>query len=616
MTLGRAALEARDLVAARAAIGPLIALDATNRPTARTCLLMADIETADGAEGAAREWLARAARAPRDKAWIADGIICDRWAPASPTGALDAFVWRAPEERLSAPPPAAAPPAPAPTPLAAPAPTPLATPAPAPLAAPAPPPAPLQPRSVAPPAAANAPRPPVKAMIVPTVAPDDPARSATTRPRPNSAASPPTGTGARTPCPPDHLRSAGPFPIERQPDRRRHLCVLRSRGGLPVAPSPLSVSVNPPRRGGGDARQLVGNVPGITATSFATGGGAMADAYYYVDDAGQQQGPIAVDDILALVRRGTVRAETLSWTAGMSDWARAKAVPAFASAFAAAPRHSVRARRRCASTPVGPLTGAFPAWGLFWRSVVLALGIIFVLPAPWAGVWFYKWFAGKVVLPGGRPLRLEAQVGGVWWLFLGLGVMQWVGPTLDVALDVRWGGALSSIFGLIFGWRLSAGSAATSKPRTARPGSPLPADILPYIGWSLLVGVSFVTIIGWAWAFKYFLHWICARIEGVPRFAFNGGGFAILWRGVVFTCVRCCHSDPVAAQVVRQLDHLAVLRRADGVALNGAEIEVGKGARGGDRAWPNGAARRPPRPAPDGVPGARARPCQALGMCL
>ena len=61
---------------------------------------MADIETADGSEGAAREWLARAARAPRDKAWIADGIISDRWAPASPSGALDAFVWRAPDERL------------------------------------------------------------------------------------------------------------------------------------------------------------------------------------------------------------------------------------------------------------------------------------------------------------------------------------------------------------------------------------------------------------------------------------------------------------------------------------------------------------------------------------
>jgi HemY protein len=168
LTLGRAALEARDLAAARAAIGPLIAPDATSRPTARTCLLMADIETADGAEGAAREWLARAARAPRDKAWIAGGIISDRWAPASPSGALDAFVWRAPEERLSAPPPASPPPPP-------PAPAPLAAPAPPVAAPPEPPTAPAQPRPVAPPVAVSAlPRPPAKAMIAPTVAPDDP----------------------------------------------------------------------------------------------------------------------------------------------------------------------------------------------------------------------------------------------------------------------------------------------------------------------------------------------------------------------------------------------------------------------------------------------------------
>jgi HemY protein len=170
LTLGRAALEARDLAAARAAVGPLIAADATSRPTARTCLLMADIETAEGAEGAAREWLARAARAPRDKAWISDGIISDRWAPASPTGALDAFVWRAPEERLSAPAPESPPPpppTPAPIPLAAPA-TPLAAP-------PAPPPVPSQPRPVAPAIVASAPpRPPAKAVIAPTIAPDDP----------------------------------------------------------------------------------------------------------------------------------------------------------------------------------------------------------------------------------------------------------------------------------------------------------------------------------------------------------------------------------------------------------------------------------------------------------
>ena len=111
--MGRAALEAHDGAAARAAIAPLLASDSPHgRPTRRACLLMADIEEADGHQGAVREWLGRAARAPRDKAWVADGVITDRWAPVSPSGALDAFVWRTPDERIAAPAePAAAEPA-------------------------------------------------------------------------------------------------------------------------------------------------------------------------------------------------------------------------------------------------------------------------------------------------------------------------------------------------------------------------------------------------------------------------------------------------------------------------------------------------------------------------
>ena len=110
LTVGRAALEAHDGAAARAAIAPLLASDSSfGRPTRRACLLMADIEEADGHQGAVREWLGRAARAPRDKAWVAEGVISDRWAPVSPSGALDAFVWRTPDERFALPAEPAAP---------------------------------------------------------------------------------------------------------------------------------------------------------------------------------------------------------------------------------------------------------------------------------------------------------------------------------------------------------------------------------------------------------------------------------------------------------------------------------------------------------------------------
>ena len=103
LCIAQAAMEARDFALARSTMQPLI--DGAARPTARMCLLMADLEELDGgADGKVREWLARASRAPRDKTWVADGVACDEWAPVSPiSGKLDAFRWQAPAERLTAP---------------------------------------------------------------------------------------------------------------------------------------------------------------------------------------------------------------------------------------------------------------------------------------------------------------------------------------------------------------------------------------------------------------------------------------------------------------------------------------------------------------------------------
>ena len=166
LTVGRAALEAHDLATARAAIAPLVGSDTPHeRPTRRICLLMADIEEADGNHGAVREWLGRAARAPHDKAWVADGVISDRWAPVSPLGTLDAFVWRTPDERIAAQAESAAAPRPA-----------EAIAAPAPALAPAP--QAIEPeRSAAPPAQAPVlvPTPRTGVIIDPaSMAPDDP----------------------------------------------------------------------------------------------------------------------------------------------------------------------------------------------------------------------------------------------------------------------------------------------------------------------------------------------------------------------------------------------------------------------------------------------------------
>ena len=97
--VARAALEAGNQKLARKSAEETIRQD----PRERAFMLMADIEEAEtGEQGRVRQWLARALRAPRDAAWVADGYVSDRWAPFSPvTGRIDAFEWKTPVERVA-----------------------------------------------------------------------------------------------------------------------------------------------------------------------------------------------------------------------------------------------------------------------------------------------------------------------------------------------------------------------------------------------------------------------------------------------------------------------------------------------------------------------------------
>ncbi len=100
LALAQAALDAREFHLARETLAKLLA----GEPTARAYLIAAEIEEVElGAAGKVREWLARAARAPRDPAWIADGVVSDIWRPVAPSGAVGAYRWGRPPEMLAAP---------------------------------------------------------------------------------------------------------------------------------------------------------------------------------------------------------------------------------------------------------------------------------------------------------------------------------------------------------------------------------------------------------------------------------------------------------------------------------------------------------------------------------
>lgn len=91
LAVAKAALEAREFEEARLNLKKVL----QSEPTRAAFLLMAEVEEAEtGDKGRMRDWLARAVKAPLDKAWIADGVVSAEWQAVSPvTGKLDAFEW-------------------------------------------------------------------------------------------------------------------------------------------------------------------------------------------------------------------------------------------------------------------------------------------------------------------------------------------------------------------------------------------------------------------------------------------------------------------------------------------------------------------------------------------
>jgi HemY protein len=62
---------------------------------------MAEIEEGRGDKGRAREWLARAVRAPSDPMWVIDGAASPYWTPVSPvTGEIAFAEWKVPFDQL------------------------------------------------------------------------------------------------------------------------------------------------------------------------------------------------------------------------------------------------------------------------------------------------------------------------------------------------------------------------------------------------------------------------------------------------------------------------------------------------------------------------------------
>ncbi|MEN3350373.1 MAG: hypothetical protein V7632_4008 [Bradyrhizobium sp.] len=271
----------------------------------------------------------------------------------------------------------------------------------------------------------------------------------------------------------------------------------------------------------------------------------MSNRNWFYAAEGQQKGPLPEPQLRDLISRGMVRADTLVWTEGMAGWQKAGEIPGLVPGAAAASPAFPQAGgpppvAASGSYTGGALSADFPIWGLFGRSLLLFIGQILVIPAPWTATGLYRWAFPHIQVPGRPNLEFTGQPLEIWYVFIILGLLTYAGAADSTIVSL-----LSLVLQAFLSWMIVRWIVG----RLASNGQELPLSFkgspVVYIGWYVAMVISAITIIGWAWVMTAWMRWICANIEGSRReLTFNATGLEVLWRTVVFAIV-CSFLIPI-----------------------------------------------------------------------
>jgi hypothetical protein len=199
-----------------------------------------------------------------------------------------------------------------------------------------------------------------------------------------------------------------------------------------------------------------------------------------------------------------------------------------------------------AGPPAAPYSGGLPAsamgrgngslsidlglWSFLGWSLVFIIGLLLVIPAPWAATGFYRWMASRVSVPSRPNFAFTGQVGDIWYIFVALGLMAYADFTGISSLKY-----ILIALQAFLSWMTVRWIAANLSSNGERLPVVFSGSALGYVGWYLLMYLSVITIIGWAWVITAWMRWICRNIEGTRReVLFNATGWEVLWRSVLF----------------------------------------------------------------------------------
>jgi hypothetical protein len=253
-------------------------------------------------------------------------------------------------------------------------------------------------------------------------------------------------------------------------------------------------------------------------------------SWFFAAD-GKQQGPFSEAQFRDFIARGTVTSDTLVWSEGMAGWQKAGEIPGLLVAAGSPPPMTQSGGAvMSGGYGAGALSIDFGIWDFIWRGIVLFLGLITVIPAPWALVWYIKWLVSCVRVPGRPNMSFAGNaLTLVPWYFGFIVLAIIVGVVGSKALGNLLSIAQIALYWLFLRWFI-ANLASNGQPL----GLSFSGSFWAYLGWTLLTVISFITIIGWAWVYAAQVRWICRNIQGTHRqVVFKGTGLQYLWRIIV-----------------------------------------------------------------------------------
>ena len=189
--------------------------------------------------------------------------------------------------------------------------------------------------------------------------------------------------------------------------------------------------------------------------------------------------------------------------------------------------------------------GALASFGYSFLFLFLFL---LILPGAWGAVPFAVWWTANLAFDDGTRAEFTGRAGQVWVLFAVLALLAWL-P--GVAAAIMGKSDKSKIMQVVLTLALFPLDAAVKlalyrwffeNVRLTPGGSPrFTATYLGYLGWGALLGLSLLTVIGWAWVAMAMVRWFCRHIESDAYVVtFVGTGWVLLWRSFLWLVGLVC----------------------------------------------------------------------------